>query len=64
MTPEKENERRANFIVKNAGQYGVDPVFKMMVDNTVYLTDPQKRESARFVGRMYGSIGYGERHGA
>lgn len=59
MTIEKERERRANQIVRNADIYSYDDDFRRMVDNTVYLTGEQKVASERVVGRAYGSIGYG-----
>lgn len=36
-----QEDRRANFIIRNADQYEQDPVFRRMVDNTVYLTEDQ-----------------------
>jgi hypothetical protein len=59
MTIEKERERRANQIVRNADIYGGDEDFRKMVDNTVYLTGEQRVVSERVIGRVYGSRGYG-----
>lgn len=59
MTPETERERRANFIIKNAEQYSSDPIYRTMVDQTVFLTPEQKQKSENEVGLVYGSTGYG-----
>jgi hypothetical protein len=59
MTIEKERERRANQIVRNADIYSYDDDFRRMVDNTVYLTGEQRVVSERVIGRVYGSRGYG-----
>jgi hypothetical protein len=55
MTPETERERRSNQIVKHADIYGSDPNFKMMVDNTVYLSQEQREKSALYVDDVYGT---------
>lgn len=54
MTPETERERRANFIIRNAEQYGNDPLYRTMVDQTVFLTQEQKEKSQLEVDRVYG----------
>jgi hypothetical protein len=42
--------RRAAFIDKNSDLYQACPIFKGMVDQTVYLTDSQIHESMRVAG--------------
>lgn len=44
--------RKANFILKHAEQYDRDPIFKQMVDNTVYLTQAEIEESHHEVTRL------------
>jgi len=55
MTPETERERRANQIVKHADRYGSDADFRMMVDNTVYLTPEQIRTAEQDVLSTFGT---------
>lgn len=50
-----QEDRRANFIIRNADQYELDPVFRKMVDNTVYLTEDQKHESQRSETEKFGT---------
>ena len=71
MTIEKERERRANQIVRNADAYGSDSDFRNMVDNTVYLTQEQQESSQHLVDATYGtrhtkfeSLDYQRRYGA
>lgn len=54
MTPDVEREKRANFILRNAEQYGNNPLYAKMVDNTVFLTPEQKEKSQLEVDRVYG----------
>jgi hypothetical protein len=54
MTPEIERERRANFIIRNAEQYSSDRNYRMMVDNTVFLTQEQKEKSQLVLDDKYG----------
>jgi hypothetical protein len=53
MTPEIERERRANFIIRNAERYSSDRSYRMMVDNTVFLTQEQKEKSQLEVDRHH-----------
>jgi len=55
MTIEKERERRANQIVRNADIYSYDDDFRRMVDSTVYLTPDQKEKAQLAVDAVYGS---------
>jgi hypothetical protein len=55
MTFEHERERRANQIVRNADLYASDPDYRMMVDNTVYLTSEEKEKSQVIVDLEHGT---------
>ena len=52
MTPEIERERRANFII--ADRYNESAAYRMMVDNTVFLTQEQKEKSQLVLDDKYG----------
>ena len=54
MTPEIERERRANFIIRNADRYNESAAYRMMVDNTVFLTQEQKEKSQLVLDDKYG----------
>lgn len=64
MTPEIERERRANFIIRNAERYNESAAYRMMVDNTVFLTQEQKEKSQLEVDRVYGWERPVERYGS
>lgn len=49
-----QEERRANFILRHSEQYQGDPVFKQMVDNTVYLSEGEKLDSIQAVLNRHG----------
>lgn len=44
--------RKANFIERNADLYNRCPIFKSMVDNTVYFTEAQIHESMAKIGNV------------
>jgi hypothetical protein len=46
----KDFNRKAAFIEKHGTLYLTDPIWRQMVDNTVYLTDDQIHESMAAVG--------------
>lgn len=49
-----QEERRANFILRHCEQYGNDPIFRNIVDSTVFLSDEQKLDSVQYVINRYG----------
>lgn len=50
-TTEQRNANRiANLIERNAELYASSPIFKMMVDNTVFFTDEERQHSMGEVG--------------
>jgi len=51
-------EARANQILRNADLYESDPIFRSMVDNTVYLSVEEKVKSQLVVDNRFGT-----RHG-
>jgi hypothetical protein len=55
MTIENEREIRATFIVRHWEEYYVDSNYRKMVDNTVYLTQAEKEQSALEVDRVHGT---------
>jgi hypothetical protein len=44
--------RKAAFIDKHSSLYESDPIFRSMVDSTIYLTDSQIHESMAAVGTV------------
>lgn len=40
-----QEAQKANLILKHADIYGRDPIYKSMVDNTVFLTEEDKATS-------------------
>ena len=49
----KDFNRKAAFIEKHGTLYLTDPIWRQMVDNTVYLTPDQIHESERIIGGQY-----------
>lgn len=50
------SERKANEILKHSELYNSDPVFKQMLDNTVYLTQEEKEKSISTIDLAYGVV--------
>lgn len=48
-------ERRATQILKHAGLYVFDLIFRSMVDNTVYLSTEEKNKSQLIVDETFGT---------
>ena len=49
----RDAERKSNFIERNCELYLSNPIFKMMVDLTVYSTQAQRQESMAKIGGQY-----------
>jgi len=49
--------RKAAFIDKWSFEYQSSPIFKRIVDNTVYLTEDEKRQSEALIGGRYAQDG-------
>ena len=48
--------RQADHILRNFALYQDDPIYRGMIDNTVYVTPEQREGSALIVDEVYGSI--------
>jgi hypothetical protein len=49
----RDAERKSNFIERNSELYLSNPIFKMMVDETVYFTQAERQESMTKIGGQY-----------
>jgi hypothetical protein len=47
---QKDFNRKADFIERNGTLYLTDPIWRQMVDQTIYLTPAQIHESERITG--------------
>ena len=49
--------RKADFIFHNLTQYESDPIFRSMVDGTVYITHDERIGSMAIIGGRYNKAG-------
>ena len=49
----KDAGRKATFIERHAGLYRTNPIWRMMVDGTVYFTTQEQEASQRIIGGQY-----------